>query len=68
MLGRNGDIFLGISTSGNSRNILKAAVAARASGIKVIGLTGADGGELANMADVTVRGPHTFPESDTEKM
>lgn len=61
VLGRNGDVFLGISTSGNSRNILKAAVAARASGIKVIGLTGADGGELANMADVTVR----VPEKET---
>ncbi len=44
-LGRTGDVFLGISTSGSSRNILYAAVAARAGGIRVIGLTGRDGGE-----------------------
>lgn len=42
--GREGDVFLGISTSGNSRNVMNATVVARALGIKVIGLTGADGG------------------------
>ena len=57
--GRPGDIFLGISTSGNSRNVMSAAVVARAMGIKVIGLTGADGGELAKAADVVVRVPET---------
>lgn len=57
--GRAGDVFLGISTSGNSRNIMNAAVVAKALGIKVIGLTGADGGELAGMADVAVRVPET---------
>lgn len=57
--GRKGDIFLGISTSGNSSNILNAAIVARASGIKVIGLTGSDGGELSKMADVIVRAPET---------
>lgn len=55
--GREGDVFLGISTSGNSRNVLNATVVARASGIKVIGLTGGDGGELAQVADVTVKVP-----------
>ncbi len=55
--GRPGDVFLGISTSGNSKNIMSATVVARAVGIKVIGLTGADGGELANVADVCVRAP-----------
>lgn len=57
--GRQGDVFLGISTSGNSENIINAAVVARAVGIKTIGLTGADGGVLAEMADVTVKVPET---------
>lgn len=55
--GREGDVFLGISTSGNSKNIMGATVVARALGIKVIGLTGAAGGELASVADVAVRVP-----------
>lgn len=57
--GRQGDVFLGISTSGNSENIINAAVVARAAGIKTIGLTGADGGVLAEMADVAVKVPET---------
>lgn len=57
--GREGDVFLGISTSGNSKNILNATVVARASGIKVVGLTGAKGGELAKVADVAVKVPET---------
>lgn len=57
--GREGDVFLGISTSGNSKNIMKATVVARASGIKVVGLTGAKGGELAKVADVAVKAPET---------
>ena len=57
--GRPGDVFLGISTSGNSKNILPATVVARALGIKVVGLTGANGGELAKVADVAVKAPET---------
>ena len=57
--GKPGDVFLGISTSGNSSNVLNAAVTARAAGLKVIGLTGSGGGELAKMADVAVRVPET---------
>ena len=57
--GRKGDVFLGISTSGNSKNVLPATVVARALGIKVIGLTGAKGGELAEVADVAVKAPET---------
>lgn len=57
--GRPGDVFLGISTSGNSKNILNAAIVAKASGIKVIGLTGVNGGELAEIADVIVKVPET---------
>ena len=55
--GRAGDVFLGISTSGNSENILNAAVVAKVMGIRVIGLTGASGGRLAELADVTVCAP-----------
>ena len=55
--GRPGDVFLGISTSGNSKNVMSATVVARALGIKVIGLTGAKGGELAKVADVAIRVP-----------
>lgn len=57
--GREGDVFLGISTSGNSKNVISATVVARALGIKVIGLTGAAGGELAKVADVTIKVPET---------
>lgn len=57
--GRCGDVFLGISTSGNSENIISATVVARALGIKVIGLTGASGGELARVADVSIVVPET---------
>lgn len=57
--GREGDVFLGISTSGNSQNVMNAAVVARALGIKVIGLTGQDGGELGQFADVAVKVPET---------
>ena len=57
--GRAGDVFLGISTSGNSKNIINATVVARALGIKVIGLTGKNGGELAEVSDVAVKVPET---------
>lgn len=57
-LGRPGDVLLAISTSGNSPNILRAAEAARALGVKVISLTGKDGGQLASLSDVEIRVPH----------
>lgn len=57
--GREGDVFLGISTSGNSKNVMSATVVARALNIKVIGLTGAAGGELGTVADVCIRVPET---------
>lgn len=57
--GRPGDVFLGISTSGNSKNVMSATVVARALGLKVIGLTGAKGGELADVADVAIKVPET---------
>lgn len=57
--GRQGDTFLGISTSGNSENILNAAVVAKTLGIRVIALTGQTGGKLAPMADVAICAPET---------
>ena len=57
--GRPGDVFLGISTSGNSKNVMSATVVARALGIKVVGLTGAKGGELAEVADAVIKVPET---------
>ena len=59
--GRSGDVFLGISTSGNSKNVMSATVVARALGIKIIGLTGVKGGELSEVADVTIK----VPEDET---
>lgn len=53
-VGNPGDVLLAISTSGNSANILHAVQAARAQGMKVIGLTGKDGGKLKNVCDVCV--------------
>lgn len=57
--GKAGDVFLGISTSGNSKNVMYAAVVARAKGMKVLGLTGSMGGQLAEIADVAIRVPET---------
>ena len=57
--GRPGDVLLGITTSGNSLNVRYAAVAARAKGLKVVGLTGAPGGRLAALTDVCIHVPAT---------
>ena len=57
-LGNDGDVLLAISTSGNSGNVIKAAEAAKAKGMKVVGLTGKDGGKLAPICDVEIRVPH----------
>ena len=62
--GRKGDVFLGISTSGNSQNILNAAVVAKALEVNVIALTGRSGGELADIADIAVK----VPEDETYKI
>jgi D-sedoheptulose 7-phosphate isomerase len=56
-LGAPGDLLFAISTSGNSRNVLKAARAAQAKGMLVVGFTGQDGGELKNVADICVQVP-----------
>lgn len=62
--GMPGDVFLGISTSGNSKNVDYAVTAARAKGVKVIGLTGKDGGKLGRRADVAL----IVPEMETYKI
>ena len=62
--GKPGDVFLGISTSGNAENAMYAAVTAKAKGMKVVGLTGKDGGKLAGIADAAV----IVPEMETYKI
>ena len=57
--GGEGDVFFGISTSGNSKNVLYAAVTAHAKGMKVIGLTGAKNSKLEQMSDVCIKVPQT---------
>lgn len=62
--GKPGDVFWGISTSGNSKNVLYAAVNAKAKGLKVIGLTGAKESKLMKYADVCIH----VPETETYKI
>ena len=62
--GMKGDAFMGISTSGNSMNVLYAAVTAKAKGLKVIGLTGQNESRLSKIADVCIR----VPETETYKV
>ncbi len=57
--GKENDVFLGISTSGNSKNVLFAAVVAKAKGMKVVGLTGSKESKLSGIADVCIRVPQT---------
>ena len=57
--GRAGDVLMGISTSGNSRNVIRAAEQAHAQELRVIALTGETGGDLAPAADVAIRVPST---------
>ena len=62
--GKEGDSFLGISTSGNSMNVIYAAITAKARGLKVIGLTGEKESKLSKLADVCIR----VPETETYKI
>ena len=59
-LGRKGDVLFAISTSGNSTNVLRAIESAKKQGMKVIGLTGKDGGQMASLCDVEIRAPHSL--------
>jgi D-sedoheptulose 7-phosphate isomerase len=56
-IGNKNDVLFAISTSGNSKNILNAISAAKEKGMKVIGLTGKDGGKMAMLCDVEIRAP-----------
>ena len=58
-IGCKGDVLLGISTSGNSENVIKAVELAKSKGIKTIVLTGKTGGKLAALADLEIRAPHS---------
>lgn len=62
--GREGDVLLGISTSGNSKNVIYAAITAKARGLKVIGLTGEKESRLSKLADCCIR----VPETETYKV
>ncbi len=61
---RKGDIFWGISTSGNSKNIISAIIAARDKGMKIIGFTGSDGGKMSDMCDLIIK----IPSEDTPRI
>jgi D-sedoheptulose 7-phosphate isomerase len=58
-IGQAGDVLLAISTSGNSENVVRAASEAKTRGMKVVGLTGKEGGRLAALCDVEIRAPKT---------
>ena len=58
-IGKPGDVLLAISTSGNSKNVLKAVESAKARNMKVIALTGKTGGQLAELCDVEIRAPYS---------
>lgn len=59
-IGLKGDVLLAISTSGNSENVINAIDAAREKGMKIIGLTGKDGGKVAQLCDVEIRAPFSI--------
>ncbi|WP_026659830.1 D-sedoheptulose-7-phosphate isomerase [Butyrivibrio sp. AC2005] len=62
--GTGKDVFLGITTSGNSENIIYAAIMAKAKGLKVVGLTGRDGGKIKDYCDACI----IVPETETFKI
>ncbi len=61
---KDGDMLVGISTSGNSKNIINAFVAAKEFGVKTVALTGESGGKMIDIADVTIN----VPSSDTPRI
>ena len=63
-MGQEGDLFIGISTSGNSVNIINAFLSAKAKGITTVALTGRDGGKMAQMADIAI----VIPSNDTPRI
>jgi D-sedoheptulose 7-phosphate isomerase len=67
-MGQDGDILLAISTSGNSANVINAAQTAKVKGMKIVGLTGKEGGRLAGLCDVEIRAPFTKFSDRTQEM
>jgi D-sedoheptulose 7-phosphate isomerase len=58
-MGNSSDVLLAISTSGNSKNVINAIQVAKSKGMKVVGLTGKSGGQMAELCDVEIRAPHS---------
>lgn len=67
-LGQPGDVLLAISTSGNSENVVLAAAEAKTRGMKIVGLTGKEGGRLAALCDVEIRAPKTAFSDRTQEI
>ena len=63
-LGNENDVFVGITTSGNSKNVVEAAIEAKEKNMKVIGLTGHDGGKLKELSDICIN----FPYAETARI
>ncbi len=67
-MGQPGDVLLAISTSGNSGNVIKAAQEAGNKGMKIVGLTGKDGGKLGPLCDIEIRAPHSEYSDRTQEI
>ncbi len=67
-VGQSGDVLLAISTSGNSQNVVNAAVTARTKNMTIIGLTGKEGGKLAPLCDIEIRAPYTRYTDRTQEI
>lgn len=65
-VGNKGDVLIGISASGNSKNIIEAYKVAKEKGIKIVAFTGIDGGKMINMADVTLNVPSNITNNIQE--
>jgi D-sedoheptulose 7-phosphate isomerase len=67
-IGQENDVLLAISTSGNSANVINAAVTAKSKGMKVVGLTGKDGGRLSSLCHVEIRAPFSKYSDRTQEI
>ena len=67
-VGQSGDVLLAISTSGDSQNVVNAALAARTKNMTVVGLTGKQGGKLAPLCDIEIRAPFTRYSDRTQEI
>jgi D-sedoheptulose 7-phosphate isomerase len=67
-VGQSGDVLLAISTSGNSKNVINAAITAKSKNITVIALTGKDGGKLSSLCDMEIRAPYAKYSDRTQEI